>query len=383
MISLLSKLTSYFDFSERMAKSSNERTLSTDPQTAEDYRFSDHYQHIHYLADSTEGELSIVRSDRTGKLLVAKHTKARQTIRLGDGPIYTFPNEAEILLKALKGAHHPNIIQLFGAERSCIEHGRHLLFLEYCSGGDLLDQVRHFTKMSKHAYGPSQHLLTGKALPADTFAQPPKFAEKCMVPEMFVLHVFIGLARALAFIHDGSEHEAVIHGDIKPENVLLRRSPSNDCGMPDIVLADFGASQLASRTTGITGTHGYDSPEVLEVAQLEKTAPRAFVMKKYQRIMSTKSDVYQLGHLMYLMTSMRRWATGADPETLTLPEEYTTTHCRHLATTIAWCLAVRPDRRPSANQDLLPVAKTFCEQREALFQERGLLPRSGWRETVV
>ncbi|KAK4548547.1 hypothetical protein LTR36_009457 [Oleoguttula mirabilis] len=385
MFDFLPKLKTLLRFSQTNSsnKPDNDRIQTNMPQSAAEHRSQDRYQHIHHLANSTEGELGIVRSDRTGKLLVAKHTKARQVIRLGDGPIFTYPNEAKILLKTLGGADHPNIIHLFGAERSCIEPGRHFLLLEYCSGGDLLDQIGQFTKMGKAAYGASRHLLLRKVLPADTLAHPPKFAGNCLVPEMFVLHVFVGLVWALAFLHDASEHEAVIHGDLKPDNVLLRWSSRNECGMPDIVLADFGASQLASKTIGVTGTPGYDSPEVVGIAQLKTTAPQAFEWKRKQRVMSTKSDIYQLGHLMYLLTTMQLWTTGADPEALTLPQEYTTQHCRHLATTVAWCFAVRPTKRPSATEDLLTVIDTFREQRDGLFRERGPLPQACWRKAVV
>lgn len=368
-----------------------------DPQTLEDYRLADDYHHIHHLAESTEGTLGILRCDRTGKLVVAKHTKAREVLSGGlRGTVYAYPNEAKILLKTLKGARDClNVVQLFGAERSCLEPGRHFLFIEFCSGGDLLDQIGHFTLMSPEGYGASpKHLLLRKERrpgPADTAegAPPsPVFAGgRCLVPEMFILHVFSGLVQALAFIHEHSaEHEAVIHGDIKPDNVFLRWGARNECGMPDIVLADFGAAQLAEKTAGITGTPGYDSPEVANVAKLEDTmAPQDFAWyRKHEgRIMSTKSDVYQLGHLMYFMTSLRRWTTGTDPATLTLPEEYTTEHCRHLATTIAWCLAVRPTDRPSADRDLLPVVGTFEERRDGVFGRRGSLPSACWRKSMI
>lgn len=385
MSNILTKITHHlhwFCSTEERTNSTETVKQSAAAQSADEYRSKDNYKQVRELADSSEGEIGVVRSHRTGKLLIAKHTKARQTVRFGNGPLYLFPDEAKILLQTLKGAQHPNVIQMFGVEKSW-EPGRHLLLLEYCSGGDLLDQLRHFGALSKHAYGSSQHKLVRKSLPTDTLAHPLLATGSCHVPAMFLLHLFVGLAQALAFIHDTTEHEAVIHGDIKPDNVLLRWSPPNKCGLPDVVLADFGASQLESKSYGVTGTPGYDSPEVFEVTKLRHTEPRVFQQKKTQRIMTTKSDIYQLGHVMYLFAAMRRWKTGADPETLALPAEYTTTHCRNLAVTIAWCLAVTPSKRPSAGTRLLPLVQTFREQRDLLFSERGALPRACWKQPQV
>jgi len=377
MADLLSKIAAHFHTAKKSNNPTKDAGYSGVPQTAAEYRPQDYYHYIRQLADSSEGEIGLVRSGRTGKLLIAKHTKARQRVRPGCCPVYRYPEEAKTLLKLLRGTHHPNVIRLFGVEASW-EPGRHMLLLECCTGGDLLDQLRHFSKMSKHAYGSSQHLLVRNKLAIDVLAHPPIAGADCLVPEVFVLHVFVGLVRALAFIHDSEEHEAIIHGDIKPDNILLRWSPQNECGLPDIVLADFGASQLASESWGISGTVGYDSPEVLEVSSLKRASPREFERRRNSRVMSTKSDIYQLGHVIYLMAALDRWETGADPDALILSEEYTTTYSRHLATLIAWCLAVKLAERPSAKAGLLPVIQGFQEQRDRLFRERGPLPKTCW-----
>ena len=75
-------------------------------------------------------------------------------------------------------------------------------------------------------------------------------------------------AQALTFLHDKN----IIHGDIKPQNVLLSKKPFSI-----VKICDFGNARYAkdvryfSKTgsvskvpyTCITGTHGYIAPEIL------------------------------------------------------------------------------------------------------------------------
>lgn len=121
--------------------------------------------------------------------------------------------------------------------------------------------------------------------------------------------------------------------------------------MPDIVLGDFGMAQFASQSTGITGTPGYDSPEVRAVANLRDTNPTLYTKRSVERVMTTKSDVYQMGLIMYLMSTGRHWKCGADPSTLNLQsEEYK--DIIGFTALLVWFLQPEQEDRPECTGDL-------------------------------
>lgn len=101
------------------------------------------------------------------------------------------------------------------------------------------------------------------------------------------LQIAIGTARGLQFLHTFSE-KPLIHGDIKPANILL-----NQCLEPKI--GDFG----------LTREGDYDDAEI-EVSRVYGTKPylpREFL---YERTLSTKVDTFSFGIvLLELATGMR------------------------------------------------------------------------------
>ncbi len=89
-----------------------------------------------------------------------------------------------------------------------------------------------------------------------------------------MVHILTRVADALAALHA----RGVIHGDMKPENIIVEPS-----GKPTIV--DFGFSCPAgSRATSIRGTRDYIAPEQLDVAHLNE-----------------KTDIYNFGATMYFL----------------------------------------------------------------------------------
>lgn len=101
------------------------------------------------------------------------------------------------------------------------------------------------------------------------------------------LQIAIGTARGLQFLHTFSE-KPLIHGDIKPANILL-----NTCNIPKI--GDFG----------LTREGNYDDAEI-EVSRVYGTKPylpREFL---YERTLSTKVDTFSFGIvLLELATGLR------------------------------------------------------------------------------
>ena len=290
----------------------------------------------------------MVKSQSSGRVYVRKHTRApsppatRRPNRLSpprqpnSGRRRPIPPEARMLTHLQ--LPHANIIRYFAVETSPHGLDRYNIFLELCSGGDLLDQLRMFR---------------------DQLTRPGPTA-----PTVLTLHVLVSLAQALAYLHHGlgwkegqiydeiKPWEPVIHGDIKPDNIFLRHSPQSRVnGLPDIVLGDFGMAQFACQSTGITGTPGYDSPEVRRVADLRESDPHAYHQQYNKRIMTTKSDVYQMGLILYLMGTGRHFKVGADPGTIQLCEGYGS--ITGFTSFLVWCLQPEPDDRPECTNDIV------------------------------
>lgn len=76
------------------------------------------------------------------------------------------------------------------------------------------------------------------------------------IPESFLWHVFLGVAKALLACHTGLNRvhgwKSIVHCDIRPGNVLLA-SPidgSEPALYPRVVLSDFGLAQMPARVVG-------------------------------------------------------------------------------------------------------------------------------------
>ena len=132
---------------------------------------------------------------------------------------------------------HPRLIRLYFHDWSPT---RTTLFFEYCAAGDLSDLVKAYHR---------DHGLK--------------------IPESFIWHVYRQLAEALAFMHTGYDRtntkrppfQAVIHRDIKPQNIFIRK-PASSRGYPEIVLADFGLATTRSSTDSLCGSFLWQGPEV-------------------------------------------------------------------------------------------------------------------------
>jgi tetratricopeptide (TPR) repeat protein len=136
-----------------------------------------------------------------------------------------------------------------------------------------------------------------------------------------VLAAQIALGMHLA----GERVAGLVHGDLKPENVLL---------LGDVAyVSDFGLARAAGETHVIASTRAYQSPEL-------RTDPSAA---------SVSSDVYAFGVLLWELLTGNRPQDG-DP----LPEQDP-----GLAALARTCLAADPTRRPASFAEIyLAILRT-------------------------
>src|SRR5438132_1555651 len=198
-------------------------------------------------------------------------------------------------VRTARQVSHPNVCRVFD-----IGEADRTLFLtmEYVDGEDLASVVRRIGRLS-----------------------PDKATE-------IARQICAGLAAA---------HErGVIHRDLKPANVMLD-------GAGKIRLTDFGLAGIAASIKGAevrAGTPAYMAPEQLA-----------------GRDVSTKSDLYSLGLILYeILTGKRAFEASTLPELMKLREQATITNPSTLVRdldplierVIFRCLENDPDKRPAS-----------------------------------
>ncbi len=167
--------------------------------------------------------------------------------------------------RALARLRHPNVVAIHDVVET---EGICAYAMEWVDGATLAQLIAHL-----RASGTTPDLdRVGRYLDSGTT---PRLAENYT---LYVCRLGIELARALAAVHEAG----LLHRDVKPSNVLLRRDGT-------AVLSDFGLARdpetnLGTRTGQFVGTPAYASPEQLE-GKNEALDPR--------------SDVYSLGMTLY------------------------------------------------------------------------------------
>ncbi|VAI80824.1 unnamed protein product [Triticum turgidum subsp. durum] len=160
--------------------------------------------------------------------------------------------EFEAEVRIISRLKHRNLVQLLGW---CDSHKGLLLVYELVAEGSL----------DRHLYS----------------------KEKCLTwPQRY--KIILGLGSALHYLHREWE-QCVVHGDIKPSNIMLDSSMSTKLG-------DFGLARLVDHDTGlmqttkaVLGTVGYIDPEFVNT-----------------RRPCTESDVYSFGVVLLEIVSGRR-----------------------------------------------------------------------------
>jgi len=217
-------------------------------------RLAGRYRVLSTLGEGAFAEVFRVRDELLDRELALKRFKAANLT----------PEALEILREEfllLTRLHHRGILQVHDVSVT----GEEPFFtMEYLRGPDL----RHGLRQG----------ITGP-LPAERMQA--------------VTSAFLTILSTLRYLHA----QGVVHGDLKPSNVLYRSpfSGEEDPG-DDVVLVDFGLHLPRLRGAGITGTLDYLAPEQLSSGALDAA-----------------TDLFSLGVLFYeILTGEQPWE-GKDP----------------------------------------------------------------------
>ncbi|KAL8782735.1 MAG: hypothetical protein Q9213_005159 [Squamulea squamosa] len=212
------------------------------------------HQRMHYLrrlGSGGEGHIDLFRLYCPPQSLLAVKTLKCTPELIWHKNNKRKPLEAHILQDLLPNPH-PHIVQMFGYTYT---PRKTMFFYEYCSLGDLQDVVENY------------------------------FYRSVAIPEGFIWHVYLAIAKALAYLHTGYSAQSlpdsstrttdirtlqiesskpwtpILHRDIKPENIFFR--PSVSSPYPTPLLADFGlATPHTPEADECSGTFMYQGPEI-------------------------------------------------------------------------------------------------------------------------
>jgi len=202
----------------------------------------DRYKIVSYLSSGDSGRLLLAYDARLSKACAVKEIRKKGLLKLSpeerEAIINPFKREAE-LLAFLRHSNLPCIVDYF------IEGELFYLVMDYIEGKDLEGVLR--------------------ASPGG------------VIEEKQVIEWAIQICRVLEYLH--SQKPPIIHGDLKPSNLILRDSDGI------LVLVDFGISSLL---------------DILEVERSNVEAMDGYIPpEQYTKKPVMESDIYSLGVSLY------------------------------------------------------------------------------------
>jgi len=199
---------------------------------------------VHMVAHKTQRDSRNEKRVRVCKIVSKAKAKAART------PESKVREEFAVL----KQLDHPHVLRIF---EDFEDSENFYLLMEPCRGGDLSNYVKSLEPMDAKTY------------------------------EFWVAKVMQHTLSAVAYCHS----KAVIHKDLKPENVMLSTPRETNVQDMHVVVVDFGLSEMFDQPTDrsdvISGTPPYMAPEV------------------WQGNFSKSCDIWSAGCMLFFLLSGR------------------------------------------------------------------------------
>lgn len=235
----------------------------------------------------------------------------RYIIRIDDSP-YSFINESEVVNTFYDDPHScANIIRPFliyinkkqNANNEICDCRSEICDCVYYDNADIhpsMDELPNesrlcYNKLREKSVSFSIQPYQDNAEPLYTWVKENigncAFNQFSAIQLPFFIHLFERCAQLLCDIHDRS----VVHGDIKPDNILIREHDDFVINHPEkcknftVYLIDFGLSGLNEKGVGTGGTIPYCHPEFKNIRDTHRHS------KYHWKTVQVKHDVWSLG----------------------------------------------------------------------------------------
>lgn len=237
---------------------------------------------------------------------------------------------------------------------------------------DFADERRHLVLLSPKF----QNILQNIQLPGDKIGKRalvlPFFSDgdlwsflpkagdttvKSTISKDSILSISRSILKGLKLLH---EEARIVHGDIKPENILLRHEEKTISAS----ITDFGfAQKLEEMCVKPSGTPGFVPPEMLDLSARGKPLPNP-----------TAVDVFAFGSVLYMLASGAVFNTAhlieRQKQSWKKPDKFAFCLPETLNSLIASCWRRDPSQRPTIADILTMLDKYEQEPSENKNRQR-------------
>lgn len=279
---------------------SNENSILSDEQLAELERATercsdtltanvgddelDEFQHCYSLVDSLASPIRDALVESTKPPSLPDYDDLQEIGRGGMGIVYRGLHKKTRRIDAIKVIRPDRVSAAAGAHQRELQH-------QLQQEAQLAARVAHEHIVPVYQVGEvngcpwfSMQFVEGQSL-RDLMREGPLSPEKAA-------RVIEQIARAVDRVH----RHGILHGDIKPHNILIEREEERP------LITDFGLADVIETTEvaiGIAGTPAYMAPELAEAA-LQQRSP-----EQIAEVRSVASDIYSLGATLWsVLTGM-------------------------------------------------------------------------------
>jgi serine/threonine protein kinase len=202
-----------------------------------------------------------------------------------------FTREAQIIVSL----HHPNIVQCYDFSTTQLPGAASAtpyLVMDYVEGGNLASYMRNTSR------------------------------ERKLLPIGDIVRLFTSIGLAVDYAHQ----HGVVHGNIKPANILLDKRYTSRNAMGEPIVTDFGVAELLRVTAGSASGGWNNTPLYISPEQVMGYTG------------NERSDIYSLGIMLYEICTGTPPFLGSNPAAIMM---------QHVNTIPASPMLVNPNLSPA------------------------------------